>query len=71
MAVCGGIQSSRERILTTRYGMLNFEPLHENVRRQDSLFNIDESDEDEVFDFEDNELVEVDDDIDFDIWDEE
>lgn len=71
MAVCGGVQSSRERILTTRYGMLNFESSHENVSRHDSVFNMDKSDEDDVFDMEDDDLLEVDDEIDFDIWDEE
>ena len=71
MAGCGGVQSSRERILTTRYGMLNFESSHENVSRHDSVFNMDKSDEDDVFDMEDDDLLEVDDEIDFDIWDEE
>lgn len=68
MAVCGGVQSSRERILTTKYGMLNFAPFRGRVRRPESLFNKDEFDEDEIVDIEDDDIVEVEDEIDFDIW---
>ena len=67
MAVCGGVQSSRERILTTRYGMLNFKPSHEYVSRQNVVFNTDNSDQ---FDMEEDDLLEIDEEIDFDIWDE-
>ena len=67
LAICGGVQSSQDRIVATKYGALNFAFSCGSISRETSLYDIDDIDEDAVFDIDEDYEEE----LDFDDWDEE
>ena len=67
LAICGGVQSSRDRIVTTKYGALDFASSRESINKEISLYDIDETDD--VLDI-DEAYEEIEEELDFDDWDE-